>query len=368
MIHILENKIILRIYIFLIAFSLIFYLKGLSSSVFLQPTIYFTGFLILFTFAYFSKNSNIKYRLFFIAMIVIGMMFNLIIQHIFIHHINGFLNEFGRVVFPYIATFVAFFTIKKLQSNLIWKGLIKITIILLLIETIYRILVSGVYIPSFENRYLIKGGGIMFIDSNFTGYVAGVIYLLLPKFKGILNKVYIYRVILIFIILYSMSYSVFAGLFILLVIFFIQKFYILRIFGIIFLTIILYFLYDFISNDGSFLTKIEIINLAYEYVTSHNFFDLVIGIGHGNFAEYFDETSHGAHNFIGMSVEGGLIFLLINISVYYYFYKNKDNRRAIIFIVWTGIVSMYPMAYMSVVYVLLLFDKNKDFYQIKYRN
>lgn len=340
-----------------LALSTIFYIKGLTSKIFYQPVFILSIFVfIYFTFYLFKIYRINKKYIFYISLtfiLFISMLFQIANG---ITYTNGIVNELGRIIFPFLLAISIFFILER--NNELWNIFLNILIIMLLIDTLYRIFETGIYFPSLTNRYLIKTHGILFIDPNFTGYIAGTIFLLLAKFKNF-RKVILKKIILLLVVFYSMSFAVWAGLFIVFLFAIIKRCFILKILSLFIIAIALLSLYNFVSNDGSFLTKIQILQLSYNFFTTESFVKVLIGIGHGNFASYFAETNHGAHNLIGISVEGGLLFLLVNIIFYFYLWINNENKLAIIFILSAGLVSMYPIAYMSPIYVLLFYNNTK---------
>lgn len=328
------------------AVASIFFVRGLTNFPFLQPVV----FAILIIFLLYVYKPVFYLRLSILLSFIIFLIFLILYQYVFVGLKYGFANEIGRVLLPFIATFFMLLLFKKYVSNkkqFITKYIIYLTIFLF-VDLVWRLLENGAIIPV-NHRYELKVGGLIFIDSNFSGFIAACLFLF-AYFNKLLDQRNLSFWLLLFIIVYSFSFSVYIAFILSVLFYLIYKAKALFIFFLPLFIFGLLILYHVISDDGSFLTKIVIFEfLVYEFLTS-DLRTIFFGIGSGNFILYVGKASHSLFGlFAELGIVFGLVFILFTLFLMYY----KELKPLMLFIVIAGFVSMFPIAYMTPVYFLI---------------
>ena len=210
---------------------------------------------------------------------------------------------------------VIFDQLTRKQIITICKYILLVTCIILIIDCIYRFLhpTELRWVDSFTFFYKYKMSSIMFTDTNDVGILILLtmgLTLYLKSSKMLKISFYIQ---LLFFVLLILSFSRAAIVAYLISYFILNVYNRLNILGrfianIIIMVAVVYLFILFLS-DGSFLTKIEILQKCYTYILNANFCDLLFGIGYAQ-----SETALGiyGHNYIVLYlVEFGLIGLIL---------------------------------------------------------
>jgi hypothetical protein len=277
------------------------------------------------------------------------------VQTTFTEHTFGFLNEFGRIVYPFLVCFIVF-TISR-TNKFSFEVYFLTLVFLLTIDTIYRLYIVNDALIPVQSRYEVKGGGLIYADSNFTAFIAGTLFFLADKYKKKLKKYVFIKTFLFVITVLSASFAAYAA-FICTFFFklvssrkFITKIAIYILCILIFLLGLRYT--QLISfNDGSLKTKIQILKYFISYLEHSDKINLFFGVGFGNF-RYYNNYMHASHSMPGLFVEGGIILILMSAVFYSALAFQKENRVPIVFIL-VAALSMYPIAYLAPLYILLV--------------
>lgn len=340
----------------LCALSSCFYLKGIFGQSFYQPTLLCALILLLFCVNY--KKLIIDDIFIYIFINILLLVCLLLTQSIFVVHQYGIINEVGRVIYP---IFVCLLVLMVSKTNKFDFEFYFYTILLLLIiDSIYRLyFVNDAFIPS-NSRYEIKGGGLLYADSNFTGFISGSLFFLINRYRSKIKHYFCSKFLLFLITLLSASLASYVGFaFAFLYHFFISReLFIKTVILILFILISIYitFIWGLHSNffeDGSLKTKIQIFNYFFSFLSDGNFLDILFGVGFGNFKIY-NHYPHAAHSIPGLFVDGGIFYMLLTLIFYVTSAIRKDNRAALFFMLIAGF-SMYPVAYLAPIFFLLLY-------------
>lgn len=338
---------------FLLSSSLIFYVRGVTNNPFFQPAIY-CGFVAFFVFIYyFCVRLRFSYLFLWLFFLVIFIAVLFIAQVNFIDFRYGMLNEIGRVLYPVVMLSVSVFICNKNDGLdlMLLRRVFAWVVVFLVIDLLYRLYVNGGVIPKFS-RYDLKFGGLIFVDSNFSGVISGALLLLLGKYD-ISSRVI--RCLLLIVFLYSFSLAAyFAMAFALFLSVDFGR--VVNIVKPFLLSVMIFVGFFYISEDGSFLTKVEIINNVLDLYASGFSSVFLYGIGFGNFKEIYEGA---AHNLFGIFSEAGLIFAIVFLYLHYLLSRLKDNKSAVIFVLISGFVSLYPLAYLGAVYLFLIGKRKK---------
>jgi hypothetical protein len=340
-----------------------FYIKGITGQSFFQPT-------LLSTFALLFCVSSVDYKkikinsIFICLFLIIFFLFSLlVVQTTFTVHTFGFFNEVGRIVYPFLVCLIVFIVSKTNKFKI--EVYLLTLVFLLSVDTFYRLyFVNNVFFPTLS-RYEVKGGGLIYADSNFTAFIAGALFFLVDKYKEKLKKYLLIKFFSISIVFLSASFAAYAAfIFAFFYKLFSSRNLITKI-GICFLGVctfifVIGFQYAYFETylnayqDGSLKTKIEILKYFTSFLSYSDKINLFFGVGFGNF-RYYNHYAHASHSILGLFVEGGIIFLLLSVLFYSILAFQKENRAAIFFIIISGL-SMYPIAYLAPLYSLLLIN------------
>lgn len=348
----LVNSIIIQS---IIGLSLLGYLRGLGSNPLIQLNIYASGMvLLLWTYkGVINQKMNIERnsQMLFLTSGIIGLI--LLHQSQTSYLKFSILNELGRLVLPLIsvAVILSFLNGSMQLANL--RSVVRLLIFLLLLDSLFRLYLNDGFLP-IANRYSLKFGGLLFVDANFNGWIAAILYL----FRAHLMLSNRDRIFLLYLILYSFSLAVYGGLAFTFIIRFVERapenF---RIFLYIFV-IILGIILGLNINDGSFDTKVDIAINSFDIIYSASSDLLFFGLGSGNLKDYL---GHGSHTMIGIALEMGLVFVLLWFLLLKKCFKYKEeNKLPMFFIICTGLLSLWPVAYMSLPLFLFLIKVKND--------
>lgn len=326
----------------IIGLSLLGYLRGLGSNPLIQLNIYALGIvMILWTFKgvmYQKMNIERNSQMLFVISGVIGLI--LLYQSQTSYLKFSIVNELGRLLLPLItvASILSFLNGSMQIAKL--RRVIRFLIFLLLLDCLWRLYLNGGILP-IASRYSLKFGGLLFVDANFNGWIAAILYLYRTHLM-LSNRD---RIFLLFLILYSFSLAVYGGLVLTLIIRFVHRY------PQIFRTVLYLFIiaigvvFGFNIKDGSFATKVDIALSSFNLVYGASWNMLLFGLGSGNLKDFI---GHGSHTMIGIAAEMGLVFVLIWFLLFKKCYMFKEaNRTPLFFIISTGLISLWPVAYMS---------------------
>lgn len=311
---------ILDIKLSIFYFSSVFYIYYFT----LKPVYVLLGFAVFFGYSFKKYIINYSYlisSLFFIAFLIFSL---LLIKT----DIGMVLNAFLSIL---IFSVFYFFLSNNDQKSI--KYFLNICIVYFSLETIYRIMFpESTRIHGVEEEwfYPYKSNSFVFQDSNFVA-----LHLFCLLYISIILKLNKY--ILIFLILIILSFSrsaMLGGVLACLYYLSINTRYVALIKPLFYLSTFSAFLYlilhiDMIT-DGSFLSKIYIIDEALTYM-SNNFtlFQYLFGNG---LAQTYDALGIGAHNIAVILVfETGIIGTLIYLLYFFNFFlfRIENYRRKI---------------------------------------
>lgn len=341
----------------LFAMSSLFFIKGVVGSAILQPAIYV--FLLLGSIFLFQPRSIKENSI--LLSLSIFLILLLVIQSRLIGLHYGIINEVGRVVYPFLATFImiSIFDTAIKNKRLFLKYFVIIVTILLCLDLAFRLMQSGMIFPT-SNRYQLKVGGLIFIDSNFNGFLAACL-LLFVLFQNQIKFDSKLTFTLFFLALYSFSLAVYIGLFLVLLWKIVMRYKILLPFMFAAFVGLVLYVYFLVEDDGSFQTKLEIFYFFIETYLSMPASSILFGIGSGNFIEY---TGRAAHSLFGLFTELGSLFVVVFLYFIYRALLNKETYVVLLFVGIVGFASIYPITYMTLIYFVLMAYKRLDIEEI----
>ena len=333
-----------------IVLSMLFYARGITSTPYLQPALLFFPILTLLATYILIKANRVNAKFIYVSLVLLCVGLIFLMQFNFLTFRYGIVNELGRHLYPLLILSLSILIYYKYvrDRKLFITYFFYVATFLLAVDLFFRLMQNGTFLP-LVSRYDLKFGGLLFIDSNFNGVLSASLLLLsIFKFYFISLRV---KILLFFLVCYSFSLAVYLSLIIILILFFRQKSVIFRWGSVLFLPFIIFIIYDFIAEDGSFLTKVGIIQNSIVFITDFDVKYLLLGLGSGSFKDFFDGASH---NLFGIFTEMGLFYIFVFIASHLYLYSNVENRLVILFILIGGVVSLFPISYLSLVYFLLL--------------
>ena len=334
----------------------VFFLRGIFFQGISHPAPYF-AFLLLIPFFYYL-TITVK-GLIFLLLFLFSCVF-VFFQDIYLGLNYGLINELGRFSYPFFAIFVLIFYLDKKPVLIV--PVIYFSMFFLSLDTLYRIFIANDFINLFaSDRYLIKGGGLIFMDSNFGATLAAFIYFIAPKYIKNTSSLFNLRILCLLLILISKSLAViYTFVFVLIFGRLVQKFSLWQLllslallFAVIGITGFLDDAYFLVNDfDGSGGSKVMIIIESIQVLLSENF-NILVGVGLGNFINY---ANVGSHNFLGLFIELGLIGFILMILPLLVAWRVKENRNSIFLIILTG-WGLYPITYMALPILCLFVDK-----------
>lgn len=270
-----------------------------------------------------------------VTILYISYIIYLIITQSFLDpNFNTFINVVFSLLYFIITLNIAFYsdnkTLVKYSKYFIW-----VSIILLAIEAFWRIthpvfIITTVGGEEFDYRdsegalfYAYKLSSIMFKDSNFVGTYGLVVffyYYYLKKKKYLKSNIPL--IILFLLILLTLSRSAIITVpFTMVILYFLTlKIKIYHIFiGVFSLILGVFVVLPNIAEDGSFLSKFNILELTWEHLGKSSFIQFLLGVG---FANTYKHIGIGAHNILVTHlIESGLIGLLFFLMVNFFLVK-----------------------------------------------
>jgi hypothetical protein len=355
-----DRKILKAFLSIFIAAACVFYLRGVVFQGYLHPALFITLGLSVPLLIINRVNRSqclLLFTSFACAIFVVFQYVNGTLKY-------GPINEIGRFAFPFFAAFVCLTYAKSSSASM--SVVLVAVIILLITDSLYRIcFVNNPTALFAADRYLIKGGGLLFMDSNFCAVIAGCVFLQLRNYLHNKQNIYMLGFLLLLVLLVSKSLGVWFSLG--LVLLFQRQIVRTSSLAYVFVAAILVLLLitsatysllvgDFLGEiDASLFTKFKIV-LDGLGALDGRLDRLFFGIGLGNLVEF---TSWGSHNLFGLFVELGVIGFAILIFPLVMAWRDSSNRTTIAFLLIGG-MSLFPMTYLSIVYLLLFTPKFKS--------
>jgi len=346
----------LQITTILVTFSS-FFLYGFLGDSFFQPVylgLMLSVLYILISLEYTTiSNSMIIYFL-------IGLSFLLLffIQDIRGDLADGYLKGLGRIYIPMLYFPLTVHLLKNEDEDILLKIInifIKINIIFYFIDFLSRFIYVFINMGfiSFQRFYAYKENSFFYQDSNFIAVMILASILFLRSLEHIYKTNYNKEKIILFVLLFFTFSRAAIASYILLYFFKPKKYSFLeKLLLIILILILSYFLWLFFSEDGSLITKFEIIDFSIK-VMFENINNFLFGVGTGNLKNIYIRASH---NLIGLIAELGFIGTIIYAFNLWYIYKKIDIYFIYIFLpILISGLSMFPIAYLQPVYIMLAF-------------
>ena len=276
----------------------------------------------------------------------------------------GVVNEVGRHVIPFVILVMAIDMVRS-RGFVELQGLARIFILsafwMLMVETIVRVGLSFMQVGVSLNFYAYKYNSLLYPDSNFTAINILVLMVFVDQSKKMSESMFsnsswvLIRWILLAGLILTFSrtaYLIYALYFSFRLIVSYRKSVFKMLFSIalmLALVILIGPVYSAIVEDGSFLTKIDILSAAMDFVDG-KFGSYMLGVGSGNLLDYIDRESH---NIIGLMMEMGFIWLLILllILVFLAFRGGKYTAWLAFPVVLSGVTALFPIAYLGFYFV-----------------
>lgn len=358
----LSNKKSIQLWELILICSPALFLVGVNK--YISPifvVVFFSCFMCLFKIVLTKRVSAISLNIVFYFFSI--TILTLVLQAALYDLKYGIENELIRYILPFIYLFLVLNVLYDKKYNDILKlavNFLNFNIFVCILEAIYRIFVSlGKGVFSF---YSFKYESLLYPDSNFIAINIVVLLIFIDRlsYLGVVipkSKEFIYKLILIILLIFSFSRTLYFAYIVYMCICMVKNFR-GNIFNILFIPSIIMALIlglnglvDEIQDDGSFQTKQHIFDSSLQLLISDSeiFF---LGIGSGNAIDVIERESH---NFIGISLEMGMVWSLSYLFfLSYLMYKGGVN---VIFLLLPILISMFtslfPVAYMSFTYTAI---------------
>lgn len=247
-------------------------------------------------------------------------------------------NALYNVILSLIYFVFSFQVLYSLSSDKILNISVKfinISILLVIIETIWRLThpwqpqTTWQFMQVDSSFYKYKMNSIMYQDSNFVGiFIVALFFfcIYLRRYQAILLKWQMFMLTILCVLTFSRA-----------AIFTLIAFYILIGFKTKIMKILLSitaiitgatFIFGYMNSDISFLSKIEIVDRAFEFLSDTTMSNVLLGIGFGNSFEYL---RIGAHNFmITYLLESGLIGFILLFVLWWRILKKTKFKAGIV--------------------------------------
>ncbi len=347
-----------------------FFLVGINK--YLSPV--YIIFLLSFPifFANLAKTGKLeKISMLIILLYILPTLTILLYQQSYIGLEHGIINETGRHILPFLYLIISIHFISKINIKYIAYLFIKFNIYLLVIEFIYRFLITlkttGLSLNFYSYKYL----SFMYPDSNFVAmHIIGLFFFvhIYINYYGSNRYLKVSKILILTLLILTFSRTAY----IILAMYYAYEFvtgykksyfrFFVTILLILFSLFIMRYIFIAILDDGSFGTKLHILNGFIDiFFTNMNLFTLLFGIGSGNSSNFINIDSH---NIFGLVLEMGFIWFILYSTTIIYLIK-KAGREGFLFfypVFISAIVSLLPITYMSFYYiglVLLIHMKEK---------
>ncbi|PEA54432.1 hypothetical protein CON64_12710 [Bacillus pseudomycoides] len=318
-------------------------------------------------FFYILKNKKIYFNaLMSISLIFLGYL--LITQFMLItEQTNAVYNVMLSLVY-FILSFMVLYDLDIDNILKLSKKFINISIMLLVIEAYWRLthpwsLQNTWQLSQVDSGfYKYKMNSFMYQDSNFVGIFIISLFFFCVYLRNC-KKITLKWQMSILAILCILTFSRAA-------IFTLFTFYILIGFKSKWIRILLviasasmgiFFISSYFNSDVSFLSKIEIIDRAWEFIKNTTASNVLLGIGFGNSFEYL---SIGAHNFIiTYLIESGLIGFTILVVLWWEILRKTNFKAGIImvpFLVNGMSLAGHAIPYLYCMFAIIYMLEEKD--------
>lgn len=347
----------------LLVASTLFFTRGISSSAFVQGHLIFTVLTSCLAAYYLIYNGYIDKKTFSLFAIFLLSVLHLVVQSLFLNIPINFLVECGRYSLPLlILTIFSYLFDLSSRKTLILKSFIILGTAVFFADMLFRLAEVG----SLANRYSLKHGGFLFVDSNFSGIFIVCLYYLLTctKFTFKSSTVIVTRWTLLVILASTGSlaaYFMFLIVSLLCKFKFLQKYLFLLIMVQISFVAAIYTIVSDYFPDGSLITKVNIIQSAISSIQDTSWTTFFWGQGSGLFTE-ITQQRYPSHNLFGLFVEGGIAFGITHLlAIYIIRPKSAVSAALVLGLGVVGLFSLYPLAYMSVFWcVIVLMNHYSD--------
>jgi hypothetical protein len=219
---------------------------------------------------------------------------------------------FSLIFLPFTILFYRKLNLSRLKK--IINKYLTISTIFLVADMIRRFILMDKSVLSF---YMFKFHGIMFMDSNFSGFFAMInfafsLYLMDKKFI-VFSKAFMFLQFILILLNFSRA-AIIATIMLMLFLFYRNQTLIIKIILVFMSIFIICFLFIFVASDASGASKINIFQKTMDYLKHVSIKQLLFGNGIGS---SLDLLGIDAHNFIsGQLIELGFISLSLHLLLY----------------------------------------------------
>lgn len=320
-----------------------------TSQLFLSPVYIFFIFFTILAAAYFivpTKKNTVDYNL---AFGMIGLAFSAVALSI-TSDFGTFINFFMVVILVFIYPFMyKGYSIKV--NNTVYL-VFSLLLVLYSIEAANRF-INPIVPPGFLEKadesllfYQYKYNSIMFTDSNFVALSLISLLSIVTTLFSRENFKKIFMFIILLLIILTLSRAAYVATMVLIFLQYSDRKS--KALFVIFASVIFVLFLPVILNDGSYLSKLKIIELLQVYITKVDFLTLLVGSGIGNSVS---ALGIGAHNlFVLLIVEYGLIGFIWFISYVIYNVFSTSFKTmpywAAIFICGFSLGAVYPFIFL----------------------
>lgn len=294
--------------------------------------------------------------------------------------VNGEFNTILNVLISLIYFFMTLQLIYNLSSEKLYKisnKFIFFSILVLIVEMTLRILnptyeINGQYLTGNVEFYAYKMNSFLYQDSNYVGAYIVSLFFFAFYLDGIRpHKKYKIAMLILFLL----CVFTFSRASILTIILFFPFFWTLKKlktikFSILFIIVlipIIMFLYNIENvflNDGSFISKLGIIELTLNHIRNSDLSTILLGVGFGNSHYYL---GIGAHNiFVTYLIESGIIGIsfLVILWVLIVFKTNFSAIIIVIPVLFNGMsLSSHATPYLYAIFAIILVLSNRHIHK-----
>lgn len=256
----------------------------------------------------------------------------------------------------------------------------KFTVVILFLDTCYRLLNPGAPTPEHEmilmkndgiSFYLYKFNTLMFADSNTTGLISLIALVSYLSIKGLtpragLCRFWIYSMLLI--LLLSLSRAAIFTYFLTLVVHYYNKLNVkIKVFAtpvfVFVIVALILFIYLYIE-DGSLNSKFYLLNHFYSKFFSLNAKEIIFGVGFDSYEEFMGMSSHLLFLTVFLSMG------LIGFALYVLFFIHYSVKYSFLLIFAVTVVSMSyflyagsPFLFVPMALIASLLEKENKLYE-----
>jgi hypothetical protein len=336
-----------------------FYWFGIGFPPFLSPAyLIFPFSILIFLWSFFKEDrtSYVSFAFIFYQVFAVGLL----LAQITLFDLNyGLANELGRVVFPPTYFFICYTILRRYSPSKVndyFIFFVKAGVALMALETAIRFFLIVPMMLSRTSTFYAFKPSLFFMDSNFTGFILVTYLSMVYYYRFKFNREVFKRDVLVisFLTLATLSRaSIFSAFVVYFYAYFLNAGRVIKMLIITFGVGVVAILIPIVSQDGSFKTKIKIVEFFNDWLTSPKE-NLLFGLGSGNMSLTY---KMGSHNLIGLTIEMGFIWLAIYIGVFLCaWYKiGKSAIWLLMPMFVAGTISLYPITYTGVVFIGFVF-------------